>query len=95
MLRVELLERYCKEGEYSREWWENNMPKGTSIPLAYSYRRTNVLFDTIERIIEIEGNTKECIVRFYGGEDMVVLANFDELCIAFNDWENSNMEDDN
>ena len=70
------------------------MPEDAPFPHSYSYRRTNVLFDTIERIIEMEGNDKECIVRFYGGEEMVVLANFDELCISFNDWENSNFEED-
>ena len=61
----------------------------------YRYRRTNPRIVDIERLKEIPGNDRECVVRFYGGEEITVLANFDELCVAFNDICNAIiMEDD-
>jgi hypothetical protein len=92
--RIELYERYEKGGEYSREWWEDNMPDGSVYNPSYNYRRTNPRVDDIERIIEIVGDKQECVVKFYWGEQMYVKANFDELCIVFNDLCNAQTEGD-
>ena len=56
-------------------------------PTKYGYRRTMVMVDFIERPIEIPGNKKETIVRFMSGEDMIILSNFDDFCIALHDIE--------
>lgn len=93
MLRLELFEKYFAEGEYSQEWWLENMPEGTTPPSSHSYRRTSVAFEDIERITEIPGNEEECIVRFYSTEEMIIKENFDTFCIFFNDLVNAYYED--
>ncbi len=62
--------------------------------IVYKYRRTNPKIDDIERIIEIPDNDKECKIRFYGGNTITVLENFDVLCIRYNDLCNSMYEID-
>lgn len=89
--RIELYEKYLAEGEYSRDWWRDNMPEGTEPPLTYGYRRTMPFLEEIDRPIEIPNNKDECIVRFWTGEEIIIKANYDEFCIFLHDVE---MEDE-
>lgn len=91
-LWIELYERYAANGQYSVEWWEENMPESAKMPTTYQYRRISRRLEDIEQIAEIEGNNEECIIRFYSGEQIVVKDNFDDLCILFNDFCNGNLE---
>ena len=91
MTRIEIYERYLAEGEYSIDWWKQNMPEGTEPPLTYGYRRTMPLLAEIDRPIEIVGNLDECIIKFWTGEEIIIKSNYDEFCIALNDAE---MEDE-
>lgn len=88
---LELLERYETDLE-KRQWWEDNMPPSSKYKPTYKYRRTVVKVDDIERIIAIPNNTKECKVRFYAGYSLVVLADYEDLCIKFNDLCNGTVE---
>ena len=91
---IEVYERYIAN-QNDMDWWEENMPAKSKFKPTYNYRRTNPRIVDIERLKEIPGNDRECVVRFYGGEEITVLANFDELCVAFNDICNAIiMEDD-
>lgn len=93
MIRIEVYERYVANIEEVEELEQLGVPvKNQS---QYRYRRTNPRIEDIDRVIEIEGNTQECVLLFYSGEVMVVKANFDELCIEFNDLENGFNEDEN
>lgn len=84
--RIELYEKYFIEQEDEPNWEGIGIaPK--SQPQQYGYRRTMVMVDFIERPIEIPGNKKETIVRFMSGEDMIILSNFDDFCIALHDIE--------
>ena len=89
--RIEVYEKYTLSTNacgYSAEWWAENMPKGTKPPeTQYGYRRTMPLIDTIERPIELPGNRKELLLRFFGGDDMVVLGNYDDFCVRLHDIE--------
>lgn len=91
-LRIEIYEKYLAEGEYSADWWRENMPEGTEPPLQYCYRRTMPLLQEIDRPIEIVGNSDECIVRFWTGEEITIKANYDDFCIFLNDIENDEDE---
>lgn len=91
MRRIELMERYIanpNEVEYL-----NDLGINTNKLIQYRYRRINPRIDEIDRIIEIPGNNQECQVKFYHGEIITVKACFDDLCILFNDLENSLFED--
>ena len=89
--RIELLERYISNAAQI----EHLIDLGCTKYLAeYRYRRTNPRIDEIERIIEIPGNNFECKVLFYSGETITVKADFDELCIRFNDLENGTFGED-
>jgi hypothetical protein len=90
--RIEVYEKYAVQiaGEYSAEWWRENMPEGTPMPTTgtnYGYRRTMIIVDTIERPIEIPKNKKELLIRFWSGDTMIVKANYDEFCVALHDVE--------
>jgi hypothetical protein len=88
--RIELYEKYISNPKKIAYYDGLGVPNEKLIE--YKYRRINPRIDEIDRIIEIPGNDKECEVLFYSREKVVVLANFDELCILFNDLENSNNE---
>jgi len=91
MSQIELLERYVSNASEIEELKNIGVPiKNQTI---YKYRRINTRIDDIERIIEIKDSEDECLVRFYGGQIICVKANFDELCIRFNDLCNSNLEE--
>ena len=83
--RIELLERYIANPEQVEQMMDLGC---TKYLIEYRYRRTNPRIDDIDRIVEIPGNPEECQVLFYSGETVVCKANFDELCIIFNDLEN-------
>ena len=90
MRRIEVYEKYEVESPdgHDTEYWREILPAGSTIPEPeYSYRRTMILVDTIDRPIEIEGNKRELILRMYGGEDLTIKANYDQFCIALNDIE--------
>lgn len=90
MHRIEVYEKYEIESAegHDAEYYRNILPPGATIPEPeYSYRRTMVLIDTIERPIEIEGNDEEMILRMYGAEDMLIRANYDEFCLTLHDIE--------
>jgi len=85
--RIELYEKYFIEQEDEPDWEGMGVVSPKNQPTKYGYRRTMVMVDFIERPIEIPGNKKETIVRFMSGEDMIILANFDDFCIALHDIE--------
>lgn len=90
MQRIEVYEKYEVEPSdgHSSEYWREILPAGSAIPEPeYSYRRTMILIDTIERPIEIEGSEDEMILRMYGAEDMLIRANYDEFCVLLHDLE--------
>lgn len=90
MNRIEVYEKYEVEPSdgHSSEYWREILPAGSTIPEPeYSYRRTMILVDTIERPIEIEGSEEEMILRMYGAEDMTIKANYDEFCLTLHDIE--------
>ena len=95
MCRIEVYEKYkIKSTGYDADWWAENMPKGSTPPESaaqYGYRRTMPLIDHIERPIELPGNNKECIIRFWSGEDMTILCNYDEFCVRLHDLEEEMM----
>ena len=85
--RIELYEKYFIEHEDEPDWEGMGVVSPKNQSPKYGYRRTMVMVDFIERPIEIPGNKKETIVRFMSGEDMIILANFDDFCIALHDIE--------
>jgi hypothetical protein len=97
MERVELYEKYCSNSDEEVEWSEKY---GIDLKPTYSYRRIYPLITDICYIREIESNKKEFIVVFKSmiegkeGHSIIVLGNYDELCIRLNDLENSTLEDD-
>lgn len=88
MFRIEVYEKYTLPGQYTEEQWNDFMGlKGSPPSSGYGYRRTMPLIDQIERVIEIPGNSKECILRFWSDEEMTIRANYDEFCIRLMDLE--------
>lgn len=82
MFRIELYERYILNAEKDEDYWRN-----LGVNPEYGYRRTMPFIDQIERPIEIVGNKKECIVQFWGGEQIVIKECYDDFCIRLNDIE--------
>lgn len=88
--RIEVYEKYPIDGAgtHSDEWWEENMPAGAKRPeQQYGYRRTFPLVEMIERPIEIPGNKKEFLLRFWTDETLTCLGSYDEFCITLQDLE--------
>jgi len=93
--RIELYEKYVVEDYGGPDWEAMGVSSPKNQKEKYGYRRTMVMVDFIERPIEIPGNEKEMIVRMMSGEDMIILANFDDFCIALHDIEEQmRIEDD-
>lgn len=89
-LRIELIERYLSN-EDQLEYLEDlgiDIEKNKE----YRYRRTYILFDQIDRAIEIPDNKEECILRLWTGEDIVIKESYDDLCILLDDIENGRYE---
>ena len=84
-LRLELYEKYPIGGEVDMDYYQNLRIEPPEVK--HGYRRTMPLIETIERPIEIPGNKKELIIRFWGGEDMTILGDYDSFCIQLNDIE--------
>lgn len=95
--RIELYEKYCSNSDEEIEQYEQ---MGLTLKPTYSYRRIFPLLSDICYIREINGNKQELIVVFKSlvegreGHSIIVLGNYDELCIRLNDLENSTLEDD-
>ncbi len=93
-LRIELYEKYCKDSEETVEFYTNILPEGKFIP-TYGYRRIYPLISDILYIRAIEHIKDETIIVFKSliegqeGHSIIVLGNYDELCIQINDMENS------
>ena len=90
IVTLEVLERYISNHDELESLEELGVDVKKHI--LYKYRRTNPKIDDIERIIEIPENDKECKIKFYAGYTITVLANFDDLCILFNDLCNGMIE---
>lgn len=83
--RIEVYEKYPLGGELSDEYYEN---LGMKPPESeYGYRRTFPLVEMIERPIEIPGNKKEFMIRFWTEETITCCGSYDEFCIALQDIE--------
>jgi len=90
MNRIEVYEKYEVEPQDGKdaEYWRELLGKSsTTYEPEYSYRRTMILVDTIERPIEIEGSEDEMILRMYGCEDMTIKSNYDQFCLTLHDIE--------
>ena len=90
MRRIEVYEKYEVESPdgHDAEYWREILPAGSTITEPeYSYRRTMILVDTIERPIEIEGSDDEMILRLYGSEDMTIKSGYDDFCLLLHDVE--------
>lgn len=86
-MRIEVREKYPIDG-LDPEYLETLANLKLAPPQReWGYRRTLILIDQIERPIEIPGNTKECLVRMWSGDDLVILANYDDFCVKLNDVE--------
>lgn len=92
LTRIELYQRYISNA--SQIEYLEQLGVDSRKLMQYRYRRINPRLDEVERIIEIPNNPDECEVLFYSGEVICVKSNFDELCVRFNDLENSNIEDE-
>lgn len=90
--RIELQERFLANWEEIDDLQERKgLSKKEAMKYAeFRYRRTNPKVSEIERIIEIPGNKKECKVKFWG-YSITVKANYDELTIKLNDYENGQL----
>lgn len=84
MVRLEVIEKYPLKSKPDSYWEDLGMD---APPSEYGYRRTMPLIDQIERPIEIPHNKKECIIRFWGGDDIVILSNYDDFCLKLHDIE--------
>jgi len=97
MERIELLEKYCSNSETEIEWYDS---MGMTLKPTFCYRRIYPLISDICYAREIEDNKEETIIVFKSlvegreGHSIIVLGNYDELCIKLNDLENSRLEDD-
>ena len=93
---IEVYEKFYYDNDsYSEEWWEENMPKGSSKPdKQHSYRRTMLYLSDIKRPIEIPNNKNECILLLVDGEEMTIKENYDFFCIKLNDLVNGRIEHD-
>ena len=95
--RIELREKYVSNSDEEIEECDR---LGLPIKLTYSYRRIYPLISDICYLRAIERNKKETIVVFKSlvegreGHSIIVLGNYDELCIKLNDIENSRLEED-
>ncbi len=94
--RIELLEKYCSNSEEEIEQFDL---LGIPLKTTYGFRRIYPLVrDIYPR--EIEGNNEETIIVFkhlpegVEGREVIVLGNYDELCIELNDIENSTLENE-
>lgn len=88
--RIELVEKYA---ETATE--DDALERlGLSIERKYSTRRVNIHFDDIERVVEIPGSSFECKVRLYGGEELLIKENYDDMSQFVTSLENFNDEDD-
>lgn len=85
--RIELLERYIANVD-QLEYLEE-LGVDVEKNKEYKYRRTYILFDQIDRPIEIPGNKHECIIRLWTGEDICIKGSYDDICIKFNDIDNN------
>ena len=97
MTRIELYEKYCSNSDEEIEQYE---AMGLTLKPTYRYRRIYPFVSDILYPRAIEGNNQEVIVVFKSmiegkeGHSVIVLGNYDELCIRLNDLENSTLEDD-
>jgi hypothetical protein len=95
--RIELYEKYVSNSDEEIDQYE---AMGLTLKPTYNYRRIYPLVSDICYIREIEDNKQETIVVFKSmiehkeGHSIIVLGNYDELCIKLNDLENSILEDD-
>ena len=90
-IRIEVKERFVanlSELEYLEDLGISTKEK----QIVYKYRRTNPRLEDIERVLEIPGNDKECVLRLYSGEEIYILENFDGFCIKMNDLWNGEFE---
>ena len=90
MNRIEVYEKYEVEPQDGKdaEYWRELLGKSsTTYEPEFSYRRTMILVDTIERPIELEGSEDEMLLRMYGCEDLTIRANYDEFCLMLHDIE--------
>lgn len=88
--RIELYEKYLANWDEIDELQEKH-GYGRKEAMRYAdfkYRRTYVRICEIDRPIEIKGSKTECKVRFFNGASITVRANYDELCIRLDDFEN-------
>ena len=89
--RIELWEKYVSNSDEEIEQYE---ALGIPLKATYSYRR---IYPFIKDIYprEIEDNKDETIIVFKGliekqeGHSIIVMGNYDEICIQLDDMENS------
>lgn len=81
-MRIEVYEKYILDGSKDEDYWKN-----LGVEPECGYRRTLIFVEQIERPIEIPENKNECIIRFWGGDDIVVKCPYDDFCIQLNDVE--------
>lgn len=91
--RIELQERYLANWDEVDDLQER---KGLSRKEAmrsaeFRYRRTYPKISEIDRPIEIQGNKKECKVKFFAGYTITVRISYDDLCIKLNDLEHGTL----
>jgi hypothetical protein len=86
---MELYERYLDCSEETKNVFEEI---GIVSPFVYKYRQQWYDAEAIRTIEPIEDNNQECNVIFSDGYEMIVLGNFDEIYIRWNDLLNNEVE---
>lgn len=85
-MRLEVIERFLVNND--EDYLINVYGSIEKAPSSeYSYRRTFILVEQIERPIEIPKNKTELIIRMWSGEDIIIRDNYDDFCILLNDLE--------
>ena len=81
--RIIVMERVEASEEYSKDWWEKNMPENAVWTPTVRYRKVGVKSFDIFNIIEIIDNKKECIIEFQNGKTIIVQGSF---AVVYEAW---------
>jgi hypothetical protein len=87
-MRIEVFEKYPIDMDIDPEYEETlrNLKINTS-NYKYGWRRTMILVEQIQRLVEIPGNKKECQLQLFGNETLTIRFNYDEFRFKLHDIE--------
>ena len=86
---IEVYERYLTNSDEEIQLYEDI---GLPLPADYDYRRLRI---RIEDIMDVKQETeRESKIIFFGGYEIIVFGNADEIFIRINDLKNNEIEDE-